>query len=329
MNVQTSYERLWRKRLDALRAVWPEFLAGDRKALHKTRVASRRIREALPVVGASAPPDKVKKLRRKMRALTRHLGPIRELDVELGMLEKQAEEVETVSPRALSLVRREVAVQRHALRDKLGKEAPVTDLGKLIKKLERVAAAARGDDGRNAKAKADRAVGNHDTAGRSALATTLMRRAKRLKAALDDAGPLYAPERIHGVRVVTKKLRYALEIADEVGQPDAKALVKVLKKQQDRLGHLHDLQALLKHVRAAAASPRVGERLADLIAYADSLERDCRQLHAQFVESRDAMFECVRQVRQTLAPALTTGHFRQARVTSPGRRARARLVKGA
>jgi CHAD domain-containing protein len=328
MNVQTSYERLWRKRLDALRAVWPAFLAGDHEALHKARVASRRIREALPIVGALARPDRVKKLRRKMRALTRHLGPIRELDVELGMLEKQAEEGETVSPKALSLVRREVASRRHALRDKQGKEPPVTDLKKLIKKLERVAAARKGR-GQQAGEKGDTAKENHDTAWRSALATTLMKRAKRLKAVLEDAGPLYAPDRIHDVRIATKKLRYALEIADEAGQPDAKALVKVLKRQQARLGHLHDLQALLTHVRAAEASPRVGESLADLIAYADSLERDCRQLHAQFVESRDAMFECVGQVGHTLVPALTTGHFRQARVTSPGRRARARMVKRA
>ena len=53
------------------------------------------------------------------------------------------------------------------------------------------------------------------------------------------------------------------------------------------LGHLHDLQILLKHVREAEASPRVGSRLAELTAYADTLERDCRQLHAEFVEARD------------------------------------------
>jgi CHAD domain-containing protein len=326
MNVQTSYERLWQKRLDALRAVWPEFLAGDHEALHKARVASRRIREALPVVGASARPDKVKKLRRKMRALTRHLGPIRELDVELGMLEKQAEAGELVSPKALSLVRREVASRRHALRDKLGKEPPVADVKKLIKKLERVAA--KKDRGQKADGNGGTAKGHDNAAWRSALATTLMKRARRLRGTLEAVGPLYAPERIHDVRIATKKLRYALEIAVEAGQPDARALVKMLKGQQERLGHLHDLQALLRHVRAAELSPRVGDRLADLNAYADSLERDCRQLHAEFVEGRDAMFEGVRQVRQNLVPGLTAGHFRQARVTSAGR-ARARMARKA
>ena len=66
MNVQPSYDELWRKRLEALEKAWPDFLAGETDALHKTRVASRRIREALPVVGANAPRAKVKKLRKRM-----------------------------------------------------------------------------------------------------------------------------------------------------------------------------------------------------------------------------------------------------------------------
>ena len=94
MNTHTSHDRLWQKRLDALSAVWPDFLGGETKALHKARVASRRIREALPVVAASAPAGKVRKLKKRMRELTQFLGPIRELDVELDLLDKQIVDVE-------------------------------------------------------------------------------------------------------------------------------------------------------------------------------------------------------------------------------------------
>ena len=86
MNSSTSCDRVWRKRLDELSSVWPDFVSGRTTGLHKTRVASRRIREALPVVSVCAPSAKVKKLNKKMRALTRYLGPIRELDVELDIL---------------------------------------------------------------------------------------------------------------------------------------------------------------------------------------------------------------------------------------------------
>jgi CHAD domain-containing protein len=313
MNVRHPYDGLWRKRLDALDKVWPQFLAGETEALHKARVASRRIREALPVVGVQAPHAKVKKLRKKMRDLTRYLGPIRELDVELGMIEKRLAGGDAGS--ALSVVRREVAARRQALRHKLKEDKPVTDLRKLRKKLEKISVPKSEDA--------------HPNAWRAALAATLLRRAKHLKAALDDAGSLYAPERIHGVRIASKKLRYALEIAADAGLAGVKVQLKALKREQERLGHLHDLQSLLKHVQRAQASPRVGARLAELTAYADTLERECRALHAHFVEGRDVLFKAIHEVRHTLVPALTTRHFRQARVTSTQRRPRGRTAKRA
>jgi len=138
MNVSTSRDRLWRKRLDELSAVWPEFVHGRTAGLHKTRVASRRIREALPIVAVAAPPDKVKKLNRKMRALTRALGPIRELDVELDLLQEH-EIPEGISARSVEIVRRDVAARRQALRQELKEDAPITDLKRLLKKLERIA----------------------------------------------------------------------------------------------------------------------------------------------------------------------------------------------
>ena len=139
MNTSTSRDRLWRKRLNELSAVWPDFVSGRTTGLHKTRVASRRIREALPIVGVAAPPAKVKKLSKKMRALTRSLGPIRELDVELDLLERKSK-TDGVPGRAIEMVRREVASRRQALRDELAGNAPVGDLKKLLKKLERVGA---------------------------------------------------------------------------------------------------------------------------------------------------------------------------------------------
>jgi CHAD domain-containing protein len=312
MNEQPSYDGLWRKRLDALSRVWPRFLSGETEALHKTRVASRRIREALPIVTAKADPERVRKLRRKVRALTRYLGPIRELDVELGMLDTRAAD-EEMSRAAIALVRRDVAVRRQALRSRLKTDKTVLDFKKLLKKLERVAHA--GD-----------APGS---AQRAALAATLVRRAKVLKKALDLAGPLYVPERIHGIRISAKKLRYALEMALETGHAGAGPLLKVLKREQDRLGRLHDLESLLKHVRAVESLPRVGSLLAELNAYADTLERDCRRLHAEFVAERGTLFDAVNDVRREIVPALTIRHVRLARASRVPKSVHANVPKRA
>ena len=56
----------------------PGAVGGDAEALHQARVASRRIREALPL--EIRPP---RKLMRQVRRITRALGPVRELDVAL------------------------------------------------------------------------------------------------------------------------------------------------------------------------------------------------------------------------------------------------------
>ena len=318
MNTSTSRDRLWRKRLNELSAVWPDFISGRTGGLHKTRVASRRIREALPIVGADAEPAKVKKLSKKMRALTRSLGPIRELEVELDILDDKSK-TDGVPGRAIEIVRREVASRRQALRDELADNAPVGDVKKLLKKLERVADKGAKGKGRGAKGKRANAQGKIEAQWRGVLATRLMRRAKTLAAALDEAGPVYAPERLHLVRIATKKLRYAIEIARDAGVPSAPPIVRVLKRHQERLGRLHDLQMLLKHVRETEASPGVGSRVNDLTAYADSLDRECRRLHADFVEHRAELAGVARDVRHHVVPALTTPPRRQAHVDAAKR----------
>src|SRR5262245_34996096 len=56
---------------------------GDVKALHRARVASRRLRELVPVL--QLPPDLARKLSRRLRKVTKRLGNVRELDVLLQL----------------------------------------------------------------------------------------------------------------------------------------------------------------------------------------------------------------------------------------------------
>jgi CHAD domain-containing protein len=78
------------KRRGALAKHLAKALTGDSHAVHQARVASRRLRETLPIVGAGLDGAKAgkgaKKARRRMRRLTRALGPVRELEVTLGMI---------------------------------------------------------------------------------------------------------------------------------------------------------------------------------------------------------------------------------------------------
>jgi CHAD domain-containing protein len=305
MNASTSCDRLWHKRLNELSQVWPELLDGRTSGLHKTRVATRRIREALPIVAVGAPPAKVKKLSRKIRAVTRYLGPIRELDVELEMLDNKSR-TDGVSERAIEMVRREIASKRQALREELADKPPVGDLKKLLKKLDRVAKK------HGAKREAE---------WRSVLATRLMRRTKSLAAALEEAGPIFAPDRLHGVRIAAKKLRYALEIATEGGVIGAAVLIRKLKRHQERLGRVQDLQMLLKHVRETENSRGMATQVNDLAGYAEILEKSSRRMHADFVEHRDELEQVVKETRNQIVPSLTISQRRQAHASAAVRSA--------
>jgi hypothetical protein len=69
---------------------------------------------------------------------------------------------------------------------------------------------------------------------------------------------------------------------------------------------------LLKHVRETDASRTSGSRANDLTAYAESLDRECRQLHADYVERRSELMSVVKNVRHHVVPALATRPRRQA-----------------
>jgi CHAD domain-containing protein len=63
---------------------------GHHHGVHQARVASRRLREAVPVLTSGVKGTKAKKALGKIRRLTRALGTVRELDVTLQILDELA-----------------------------------------------------------------------------------------------------------------------------------------------------------------------------------------------------------------------------------------------
>src|SRR6187431_407695 len=88
-------ELIIRQRLSALSRTLPGARKGDVQAVHQARVATRRIREALPL-------------------LTRALGPVRELDVALMNLD-QLRNSGDVSEAAIARLRQLITEERQRL----------------------------------------------------------------------------------------------------------------------------------------------------------------------------------------------------------------------
>lgn len=281
------------RRLRALERAFPAALDGEVDGLHHTRVASRRVREALPVLGAVLPAGKLRKTTRRMRRITRALGPVRELDVELALLA----EVERAHPAhriAIEQVRQQVLRAREGVREEMLERLESIKVGKLIRKLKSVPEAL--DDQPSALVW---------DGWWAAIAGRVTRRADRLQQAIEEAGAIYLPDRLHVVRVAVKKLRYGLELMREMSRSRASADIKVLKTVQDTLGRLHDLEVLIDRARALQGSfePPDLSVLADLDTLVRPLEDECRQLHARYVARRPALLRVCESARRT-APSV-------------------------
>jgi CHAD domain-containing protein len=282
--------RLLQRLSRALKRHLPQAIKGDDRGVHQARVTTRRLREAVPVLTTGLKGSKAGKARRKIRRLTRALGTVRELDVTLSLLDQLARSPH-VSRTAVEDVRARVIAERDARRKVMIERLERVNAEKLDKRLESVGAALQGATGEP---------------WRKALAARLLGRARRLSLAMDAAGHMYSPERLHAVRIAAKKLRYGLELAADSGVQEAAAHVRTIKRAQDMLGKLHDLQVLQSHVAAVEADPESNraqsrEAMEDLSRH---IEDQCRHLHGRYVALLPALREVIAAVRKSIVPRL-------------------------
>ena len=279
-NVSRS-EVLIRQRLQALRRALPAAQRGDVSAIHQARVATRRLREALPLVSAGT---RRRKLEKRVRALTRALGPVRELDVALLMLDELAASP-GVPKAGVKSLRAAVAEERSRLHADVGQVLQEWNLAKVTRRAVR--SARRQDDTPR------RTAAGRDPRYVASAYRRAARRAAALRTAIENAAGLYLPDRLHEVRIGVKKLRYGLEIVREVTRSRATARILTLRRAQDLLGRMHDLEVLIARTRAlqGAANAPTLRVSADLDRLVRTLETESRQLHGQYVASRASLLD--------------------------------------
>jgi CHAD domain-containing protein len=293
----------------------PQAVAGDDLGVHQARVTSRRLREAVPVLATGLSGSKAGKARRKIRRLTRALGSVRELDVTVQLLDELARSPH-VSRDAVEDVRARVMKERDAKRKAMIERLDAVNVEKLERRLASVSNAL-----------------NEATSEpwRKALTARLLRRSRRLTLAMNEAGQMYAPERLHAVRIAAKKLRYGLELAFGSGLKQAAPYVRTIKRAQELLGKLHDLQVLQTHVAAVQAEPRAGrlQSRAALENLARQIEDECRLLHGRYIASATSLREAAIGVRKVIVPQLANAPRRSRSIKMTlSRPAVARAVAG-
>ncbi len=304
MPVSTTRSELLKKRVDQFSRVLHAVEKGDVRALHQARVTSRRMRELLPMLQLDRAP--ARKIAKRLRKVTSRLGTVRELDVLVLLIDELH-----VSGRrgqgGLGRVGVRVAKGRDEARKKLFAHLPVAEMTRLARKLDRIVADLKEAERASSKSAA--------RSWRWAIDARVAKRAASLSAAMNDAGAMYLPERLHAVRIAVKKLRYAVELSSEAaGERGGGADLRVLKRSQELLGRMHDMQMLIDEVRqtqASLAPPSVAV-WRDLDALGTSLEDDCRRLHARYMRHRDALCAVAERRGERPNPQTSRAQARQA-----------------
>jgi CHAD domain-containing protein len=271
----TLREQILRDRLRPLRRTVRGVGRGDPASVHAARTSTRRLRALLPLLALGA--RTTRQHARRLRRAGRRLGRLRDLDTQLVLvLELQRLDGDGVLVRHL---RRALSEERTAAYERLAGRTLERKLERIVDELR---AAVRGAEPESA-ARAHALL--------TEARTQVVRRTRALRERVEEAGALYEADRIHQIRIGAKKLRYAAEVSAEAsGRPSA-ADLRLLRRTQDILGRLHDVQVLLDRIRAmdrgdgspSVVRPREYSRVVNL------LETRCRRLHARFLRERPAL----------------------------------------
>jgi len=271
------YDLVIRQRLAALGRTLPTARKGDVNGVHQARVATRRLREALPLL---AKRRVGRKLRKQVRRVTRGLGPVRELDVALLTLD-QIHASGDAPEGGVRRLREVIGEERGRLLVEMIRQIDRLDLKKLQKKT--LVNRSYGAPGKGATRASRKPLEQADA--------RVARRAEDLRAAIDNAAGIYLADRLHAVRIAVKKLRYTMEIARELRASRAQARLRTLKRVQELLGRMHDLEVLIARTRALQSTGtlrdlKLSGELDRLVRF---LEMECRRLHVRYMNERRAL----------------------------------------
>jgi CHAD domain-containing protein len=216
----------------------------DTEFLHDLRIAVRRTRTALKLLGDVLPGDLAQRFAPEFRWLGDLTTPLRDLDVQLEELPSMAaglyaaDRADLESFRAY-LVRRRAA-ERRALNRGLRSDRFATVLGDWRKALTVPRAGRRSPAGpRAGDLAADRTRRAYD-------------KVIKIGAAITDDSPA---EDLHTLRKRCKELRYVLEFFASLHDPAAqRAMVGDLKRLQDCLGEFQDCEVQQHEIQALAAA---------------------------------------------------------------------------
>ena len=227
---------------------------GSVDAVHKMRVTTRRLQASLDLLEREM---KVRKLKRRLRSWRRKLSMVRNYDVFLELIEKEAALKRKTRRAQLELVkailqdrrvRKEVKVTQFLRQININ--AIGTGLGLIA--VSKVASAGAGSAGDGAVNEAVDVIDPTNFVNERNVAAyaaeRLDQRLAEFQTLAAQSHPTNDPSELHQLRIAAKRVRYLLETVTQMGFGEATRALFWLRTLQDRIGDWHDLEALEEEI---------------------------------------------------------------------------------
>ncbi len=209
------------------------------EVVHQARVAARRLMTALNAFSRHLPRKKASRWRKDVRSALKRLGAARDRDVQIGYLRKALEQTtdRACRPGIRRLLVR-ACQQRKSLQPKVLKAARRLRKSGTLKAIRR-----------RAKSTLAKLPREGEPIQTPAVFAARQRILKALDRAIAYESCLYdsaAVAQHHEMRIVTKKLRYTMELFSPAYNGDLAKPLAAAKELQDMLGDLHDCDLWLE-----------------------------------------------------------------------------------
>ena len=278
---------LVRSQLATLRTCHASVVQTDAvEAIHKMRVTTRRLQASLDLLQTGPMASDVKKIKRRLRTCRRMLSEVRNYDVFLALIDKEASSRRPVQRQQFELLHAILQKRRSTRSAEIRKglkridaEAIASRLGITLAPIQDPASAfvpeidLIADNGLEAaeqaaneagKVKREEPAAVDELAVAARTAGLLEHRLAEFQLLASQSRPTNNPTELHQLRIAAKRLRYLMEITTELGYGSAAAALVYLRSLQDRIGDWHDLEALEAEIVGIVTRPKfVRENLSE------------------------------------------------------------------
>ncbi len=215
-------------------------LGDDPEAVHRMRVATRRLRAVLRAAAPRLEREWSERLRGELGWLADALGPVRDLDVLDAYLRTEIERLDPTDEAAAGELVERVAGEREAARSAMLVELSSERYFGLLGVLDSITATPP------------------VVSGGPSLKAIAGREFAKLQKTILRAGPSPSDEELHRVRIRGKRARYAAELAEPLAGKRARLFVQEAKRFQDVVGEHQDAVVAEERIRALAGRRKAG-----------------------------------------------------------------------